>query len=226
MRVELHAHTWWSGDCGVSPPDLCQAARDAGIDVLAVTDHNQIGGAFEARDCGIVEVIVGEEIRTSRGEVLAYFLTEWIPPRLPPLETIARIRDQGGIVSIPHPLDQARNSTLDADQLESVAPHLDMVEIFNARVVNPDRNRLAAELCRRHGKIAAVGSDAHTRGEVGGSWQEIPPFDGPEQFLAAMEVAYLNTRRASPLVRVASNWQKIRKRFFGPDVAELRSGDR
>ena len=221
MRVELHAHTWWSGDCGVSPRDLCLAARDAGIDVLAVTDHNQIGGAFEARDCGILKVIVGEEIRTSRGEVLAYFLKEWIPPRLPPLETIARIRDQGGILSIPHPLDRNRNSTLRADQLESVAPRLDMVEVFNSRVINPDHNRMAGELCRRHGKIAAVGSDAHTKGEVGNSWQEIAPFEGPDQFLAAMAGAKLNTRRASPIVRFASNWQKVRKRVFGPDVPDL-----
>ena len=221
MRVELHAHTWWSGDCGVAPRDLCQAARDAGIDVLAVTDHNQIGGAFEARDCGIIEVIVGEEIRTDRGELLAYFLQEWIPPRLSPLETIARIRDQGGVISIPHPFDRARNSTLDAGQLDAVAPHLDMVEVFNSRVIDPDRNRRAAEFCRRHGKIAAVGSDAHTRGEVGNSWQDLPGFSGPEQFLAGMAAAQLTTRRASPLVRVASNWQKIRKRVFGPDVAEL-----
>lgn len=226
MRVELHAHTWWSGDCGVSPRDLCQAARDAGIDVLAVTDHNQIGGAFEARDSGIVDVIVGEEIRTSHGEVLAYFLKEWIPPRLPPIETIARIRDQGGVVSIPHPLDQGRNSTLAADHLDSVVPLLDMVEVFNSRVIKPDRNRQAAELCQRHGKIAAVGSDAHTRGEVGTSWQELPEFEGPAQFLAAMQVARLNTRRASPLVRIASNWQKVRKRIFGPDVTELAGRDR
>ncbi|MDE2701512.1 MAG: PHP domain-containing protein [Chloroflexi bacterium] len=221
VRVELHAHTWWSGDCGVSPRDLCQAARDAGIDVLAVTDHNQIGGAFEARDCGIVDVIVGEEIRTDRGELLAYFLKEWIPPRLPPIETIARIRDQGGVVSIPHPLDRDRNSTLAADQLDAVVPLLDMVEVFNSRVIKPDRNRRASELCLRNGKIPAVGSDAHTRGEVGNSWQEIPEFDGPQQFLAAMQDARLNTRRASPLARIASNWQKVRKRMFGPDVAEL-----
>ena len=226
VRVELHAHTWWSSDCGVSPRDLCQAARDAGIDVLAVTDHNQIGGAFEARDCGIIDVIVGEEIRTSRGEVLAYFLEEWIPPRLPPLETIERIRDQGGVISIPHPLDRDRNSTMAADQLGSVVPLLDMVEVFNSRVLNPDRNVRAAQLCRRHGKIPAVGSDAHTRGEVGSSWQEIPEFDGPEQFLAAMKVAQLNKQRASPLVRVASNWQKVRKKIFGPDVAELRGRNR
>ncbi len=219
--MELHAHTWWSGDCGVKPRDLCQAARDAGIDVLAVTDHNQIGGAFEARDCGILPVIVGEEIRTNVGEVLAYFLEEWIPPRLPPLETIARIRDQGGVVSIPHPRDRDRNSTLAAAELESVAPHLDMVEVFNSRVVNQDYNRQAADLCFRHGKVAAVGSDAHTRGEVGTSWQEIAPFEEASQFLAAMAEARLSTRRSSALVRIASNWQKLRKRVLGPDVSGL-----
>ena len=88
------------------------------------------------------------------------------------------------------------------------------------------RLRELPELCRRHGKIPAVGSDAHTRGEVGSSWQEIPEFDGPEQFLAAMKVAQLNKQRASPLVRVASNWQKVRKKIFGPDVAELRGRNR
>ena len=194
---------------------------DAGIDVLAVTDHNQIGGALEARDCGIVEVIVGEEIRTSVGEVLAYFIEEWIPPRLPPLETIARIREQGGVVSIPHPLDRNRNSTLAAGELESVAPHLDMVEVFNSRAINPNHNRLAADLCRRHNKIAAVGSDAHTCGEIGTSWQEIAPFNGPSEFLAGMGAARLCTRRSSALVRFASNWQKLRKRILGPDVADL-----
>ncbi len=222
LRVELHAHTWWSGDCGVRPLDLCKAARDAGLGAIAVTDHNQIDGAYAAADCGIIPVIIGEEIRTAEGELLAYFLTDWIPPGLSPRETISRIREQGGIISIPHPFDRARNSTMAQHLLPELAGQLDMIEVFNSRVIDRSHNEKAMRLCQDHGRIAAVGSDAHTRGEVGASWQEIDEFAGPDQFLRAMTGARLNTQISSPLVRLASNWQKVRKRTFGPDVAGLR----
>ncbi len=220
--MELHAHTWWSQDCGVRPHDLCQAALGAGIDVLAVTDHNQIGGALEARDSGLITVIVGEEIRTAVGEVLAYFIEDWIPPGLSPDETIARIKDQGGLVSIPHPCDSGRNSTMQSVYHEQVFPQLDMVEVFNSRVIDQAHNRAAAALCAQHGKVPAVGSDAHTRREVGASYQQIDQFAGPTQFLAAMANAGLQTQISGSHVRLASNFQKIRKRLFGPDVPNLR----
>lgn len=216
LRVELHCHTLWSHDCGTDPKQLMLSAKKRGIGMVAVTDHNQIGGAFEAAEQNILPVIIGEEILSSEGEIIGYFLDQWIPPGLSPEETIARIRDQGGVVSVPHPGDRIRRSTLKRDSLTRIMPLIDMVEIFNARNTGKNANIFARDQQERNNKIAAVGTDAHTAWEIGRSWQEIKAFSTSVEFLDSMRMARLHTVQSPYLVHFASTYQKLRRRLIGP----------
>jgi len=218
LRVELHCHTNWSGDCGVEPHRLVEAAQRKGIDVLAVTDHSQIDGAFEARDLGALPVIVGEEVKTDRGELLGYFLEEFIPPGMSVLDTARAIKEQGGILSVPHPFDRYRSSAIEREALYEVADQLDMFEVFNSRNINDADNAAARRFQEERGLVAAVGSDAHSRMELARSHQELEPFDGASDFLAKMAGARLTTRKSSHLIHFVSTYQKLRKRITGRGI--------
>lgn len=213
IRVELHCHTYWSSDCGVDPTRLLATARRKGLDMIAITDHNQIGGAFEARDLETFPVIVGEEIKTDRGELLGYFLHEYIPPGMSVQDTARAIKDQGGVVSVPHPFDRYRSSAIERDALLEIAGELDMIEVFNSRNLKSDDNAAALKFQENQGLIPAVGSDAHSLIEVARSYQQIDPFNGPVEFLAAMSAATLTTRKSSGLIHFISTYQKFRKRL-------------
>src|SRR4051812_48915012 len=97
VRVDMHTHSMWSGDSTTTPDELAQAVADSGIDVLCLTDHNTIAGALRMAESGQLgcRVIVGEEVRTTAGEIIGLFLTDHLPFGLPPAEAVARIRDQG-----------------------------------------------------------------------------------------------------------------------------------
>ena len=215
IRVELHSHTYWSPDCGVKPDTLLRNAQRKGLGAIAITDHNQIGGAFEARDLGILPVIVGEEIKTNQGELLAYFLEEFIPSGMSVADTVKAITEQSGIISVPHPFDRYRSSAIDHEALVDITDHLDMIEIFNSRNLRSEDNDRAREFQKRHRVIPAVGSDAHSLIEIGRSYQEIDTFDGAREFLAAMDNAKLITRKSSVLIHYISTYQRLKKRFTG-----------
>lgn len=215
IRVELHCHTYWSPDCGVDPAKLLEAARRKGLDMIAVTDHNQIGGAFEARDIGSFPVIVGEEIKTDRGELLGYFLQEYIPPGMSVMDTARAIMEQGGILSVPHPFDRYRSSAIERDALLEVTSELDMIEIFNSRNIKSEDNVAARHFQQGRELVPAVGSDAHSLIELARSYQEIEPFNGPREFLAAMAQATFTTRKSSKFIHFISTYQRLKKRFTG-----------
>ncbi len=135
--VDLHCHTRASFDSLSAPLDVVRRAAERGITHLAITDHDRIEGALEARDgapAGLT-VIVGEEVKTADGDLIALFLDRAVPPGLSALETIAAVREQGGLVGIPHPFDGLRNSMLRDAGLATLAERVDWVEAFNARVL-------------------------------------------------------------------------------------------
>jgi len=160
--------------------------------VVCITDHNETSAAVAAteRDLG-VRVIVGEEIRTPDGDVIGLFLTERIPYVLPVADVVARIRAQGGLVYAPHPFDEGRSS------LGRVLPGLcragavDIVEVFNAKVAGQGPNERAAALATAFALPGGAGSDAHDAPGVGAAYLEMPDFDGPASFLAALADARL-----------------------------------
>ncbi|MQA84510.1 MAG: PHP domain-containing protein [Streptosporangiales bacterium] len=188
IRVDCHLHTVYSGDAVTTIDQLAERVAETGLDVVCVTDHHSVQGAAEAlaRDIG-ARVIVGEEIRTTAGELIGLFLAERIPYVLPVDEVVTRIRAQGALVYAPHPFDPVRSSLGDA-MLGRLAERgdLDIVEVFNAKVSDPEHNRLAAEAARRYGLPAGAGSDAHDPVGVGAAYLEMPDFDGPADFLAKL----------------------------------------
>ena len=190
VRVDCHLHTVASGDSVLTLEQLAERARQAALDVVCITDHNVTSEAVAAaeRDLG-VRVIVGEEIRTPNGDVIGLFLTERIPYVLPLAEVISRIRSQDGLVYVPHPFDPVRSS------LGRLLPSLcadgaaDIIEVFNAKVADQALNARAASLAERFSLPGGAGSDAHDAPGVGAAYVEMPDFDGPAGFLAALACA-------------------------------------
>lgn len=214
LRVELHTHTHYSKDSLVKPDALVRYCQRHGIDRVAITDHNAIDGALEAKSMDPERVIVGEEIRTDSGrEIIAYFVTEWVPPRLSIFETIDRLREQDAVISIPHPFDPQRSPQVHEDQLAALAPHVDAVEVFNARCLTPTPNERALAFAEAHGLLQMVGSDAHTLREIGAATLRMAEFDDAESFKAALATAEQNIRLSPAFFRLCSRYAVLRKKF-------------
>ena len=190
VRVDLHSHTMWSGDCTTTPDELEEAIVESGIDVLCITDHSTINGAVELASSLPCRVIVGEELRTGAGEVIGLFLRERLPFGISHVEAAGRIRDQGGLVYIPHPFDPTRHC-LREDALDELLDDglVDALEVFNAKTSLQSLNRRAAEVAEARGLPGGAGSDAHVAEGLGAAYLEMPDFDGPAAMLEAMREA-------------------------------------
>jgi predicted metal-dependent phosphoesterase TrpH len=188
VRVDCHLHTALSGDAVTTIDELAERVKQERIDVVFITDHNVTAAAVEAAERGIgCRVIVGEEIRTTDGDIIGLFLTERVPYVLPLAEAIALVRAQGGLVSLPHPFDPGRSSIGGAMAGQLCAAGLaDVVEVFNAKIADQDLNRQAAELAARYELPGVAGSDAHDPDGVGAAYLEMPDFDGPASFLESL----------------------------------------
>ncbi len=217
--VDLHCHTSASFDSLADPLKVVQAARDRGITHLAITDHDRIDGALRARAAAIpgITVIVGEEVKTTEGDLVCLFLEEAIPPGLSPAETIARARAQGALVGIPHPFDRYRSSMGTADdEIRTLAGLVDWVEVFNARVVFREGNERAAELARTAGIPGVAVSDAHTIMEVGVAATRLEGNPStPAGLLAALPTARIIPGRATHYVRALTPLAKLVQRARG-----------
>jgi len=213
LKIELHTHTCYSKDCLTPLDKFIAECRRKGLDRVAVTDHNTTAGAFKLKAMAPDLIIVGEEIKTDSGEIIAYFLTEEVPMGLPVRETIARVRDQGGVVGVSHPADRLRKEAMGLDRLEPIVEWVDALEVFNARCLYASDNAAARDFAFRHSKIGFAGSDAHTLVELGRATVSLEPFDSPETFLHSLRAAQLNTQLSSPLIHFASTWAKWMRRL-------------
>ncbi len=194
LSLEFHCHTQASHDSLVTPEKLVATCRRKRINRVVVTDHNTIAGAKAAKQIAPELVIVGEEIMTTRGELLAAFVTEEIPAGLAPKDAIHRLREQGAFISVSHPFDAWRSGAWKLDDLLEIAPLVDAVEIFNARSMIPGANRLAKEFALEHGLPGTAGSDAHTAQELGRAVLVLPPFEGPDGLRVAIKDARVRGR--------------------------------
>lgn len=176
MRVDLHVHTWYSSDGMMEPRRLLKKAMMAGLDAVAITDHNRL---TKIKGEEII-VIPGEEIRTTAGEIIGLFLSEEIPAGLEPFETMDRIREQGGIVVIPHPFDKFRARTALLLHINDV-PRDVLLETKNGRYICMCFWERAERFARERGLPSVGGSDAHTFPELGHVWTEVPEFGDVEE---------------------------------------------
>ncbi|MFL5642358.1 MAG: PHP domain-containing protein [Chloroflexota bacterium] len=208
--VDLHTHSKGSFDSLASPRDMVKAAVDRGLTHLAITDHDRVDVAQEARALGSSEltVIVGEEVKSRDGDLICLFLERAIPPGLSAMETIAAAREQGALVGIPHPFDRMRGSLLRDAAMASLAPHVDWVEAHNARLVGHG-NEDAAAFAREHDLPGIAVSDAHSVMEIGVAYMAL---DGdpstPGGLLAALRTLEIVPGRASYFVRL---WTPVAK---------------
>jgi predicted metal-dependent phosphoesterase TrpH len=233
IEVDLHMHTDHSGDCATPVEVLLQTARDRGLGAIAITDHNEVSGALEARriaaEMDDLKVIVAEEVKTAeQGEVIGLFLEEKIPKGLTMAETIAEIRAQGGLVYVPHPFDRF-HSVPDYENLLDMVEEIDLLEVFNPRVALTSFNEEAARFATKYRIVPAAGSDSHVAQGLGSVRQRIHDFDGPAEFLEAMRDADI-TRKHKNLVYVqtlkflqTTGRPKAPKRQV-PDAKPVRGG--
>lgn len=212
-KVDLHVHTSFSEDALCTPAQVVELSRAKGLSKIAITDHNTIAGALEAGKIAPELVIIGEEVRTKRGELLALFISEEIPPNLDPLETIRLIKEQGGIVGIPHPLDQIRREAMGPYALE-IIKQVDFIEGFNARTIFPSDNARAMKIAMEMGIPVSAGSDAHTPWEIGKVWVEMDPFSGEREFLEALKRGKINGRRSPLWVHLFSTLARLRRKWL------------
>ncbi len=220
--ADFHIHTRFSRDSILGEERFIRAALDRGLTHVAVTNHNNVEGAVamrdKVRDLGLgdrLTVILGEEVSTSDGEVVGLFLTRTIPRGLTADETADAIHAQGGLVSIPHPFDPLRGSHIREAPLIALAEagKIDMVEIFNSRVVFQRHNQEAAEFAARYGIPGIAASDSHSRFEVAMSFNALPPFDDAAGLRAVLAQNDWHGTRSTVFIHLTTRWAVWRNMF-------------
>ncbi len=210
ISIDFHTHTIVSKDSLTTPEKLVAAAWRKGLDRLVVTDHNSIRGALEARALDPERIIVGEEIKTTRGEILAAFVSEAVPAGLSPQETIRLLREQGAFISISHPFD-VRSGAWERTDLLEIMDLVDAIEVFNARIMKPEANDLASEFAREHRLPGTAGSDAHAAFEVGVCRLELPEFEDAAGLKSVIRQGLVRGRASPWWVHFASFYARWRK---------------
>ena len=207
--VDLHMHTDWSHDCSIPVAELLDHAEEIGLGGIAITDHNAFGGALEAVQLGRrrdLVVIPGEEVKTDgQGEVIGLFLEEEIPRGLPFADTLAAIRDQGGLVYLPHPFDRL-HAIPDPATLHRHLAEIDVFEVFNARLLRDSFNDEALRFARKYRLLHGAGSDAHVLQGVGTGAVRMRRFEGPEEFLLSLRTAEVLRRPKSLAYLQSLKW--------------------
>ena len=213
---DLHTHTRYSKDCRTSLKRFLSTCEKRGLDRVAVTDHNTIAGALRLKEMDPERIIVGSEIKTTHGELMALFLHDPIPTGLSPQATIKHVREQGAVVGVSHPLDELRREAMGYDTLLTVVDQLDFIEVFNARCLFSRYNRAAREFAEERGLLMTAGSDAHSAWELGRGVTLMPSFDSPTSFLESLRAARIQGRMAPSWVHFLSRYAKI-TRMLGID---------
>lgn len=213
LRVEFHCHTQHSKDSLTRPEDLVKNCQRKGIERVIVTDHNTIRGAQEAHKIDPGRVIIGEEIMTRSGEILAAFVQEEIPEGLQAFEALQLLRQQNAFISISHPFDVLRGGHWKPSDLEDILPLVDAIETFNARCWSNRFNQQAENFARQHQIPGTVGSDAHTLIELGRATLRLPDFDNADDLRRVIGAGQPQVRLSGGWVHLASRYASWRKQY-------------
>ena len=206
LKADLHVHTRYSIDCNTPLERIVERCQETGISCVAIADHGTTEGALKMQEIAPFKVIVAEEILTPQGEIMGMFLRQSIPSGLSVTETLAAIREQGGLVCIPHPFDKLRQSALEGKALRELVSQgqVDIIEAFNSRTLMYSSSAKAKNFAQKHGIPASAGSDAHTPDEVGNAYVEMPEFNGRDDFLEALARGKVSGYRTNPLTHIHS----------------------
>lgn len=214
LTVEFHSHTIYSKDSLSSPEKILAACRRKGIDRIVITDHNTTCGALSAQALDPQRVIIGEEIMTTQGELLAAFIQEEISPGLTPMQTIERLKEQGAFISVSHPFDHYRGGYWKQSDLEKIVPYIDAIETFNARCMSAKANQKSQAFAKQHQLAGTAGSDAHAIFELGRAVMLLPEFSTADELRDVIRQAQFKTRLSSPLVHFYSRYAVWTKKIF------------
>lgn len=208
LRVDFHCHTVWSSDSFNSTSKILRFLKQNILERLVITDHNTLEGALKLKEKDPEHIIVGEEIQTSQGEVLAAFVTQEIPKGLPPYVVIDRLRAQGAFISLSHPYDIQR-SPWQEKTLKDMVKLVDAIEVFNARVYRAEYNEQALAFAKAYGLAGTVGTDAHLASELGGSWLELPDFSSAEELRQVISIGIPNTHLSPVALHMGSGFASL-----------------
>lgn len=214
LKADLHIHTEYSMDCNTPLDKIIRRCRELEINCIAIADHGTAEGALKMQKTAPFQVIVAEEILTTQGEIMGMFLQETIPSGLTPQETVKRIREQGGLVNIPHPFETIRGSALKDRAIAEIVAQIDIMEVLNSRSPFPANSNKASAFAGEHGIVPSAGSDAHTSFEIGNAYVMMPDFNGPQEFLKALSQGKIYGKRSGLKVRLFSTWAKVKNQFL------------
>lgn len=201
--MDSHVHTKYSGHSILKPEDVARAIRKKKLDAVAITDHDTIAGALEVSK--LVKTVVGEEITCEEGDLIGLFISEEVRGG-PALEVMDRIREQGGIVVVPHPFDSMRSEAIMDERICMMA---DAIEVFNARVLRQKDNARALAFSRKHNILGCVGSDAHTSIEIGRCWMDVQSIDDAQSYLKSLHTADVHTSQSPAVVHAQTKLLKM-----------------
>ena len=220
--ADFHIHTRFSRDSILTEERFLRVAVERGLTHVCITNHNNVEGAVavrdKARELGLddrIEVILGEEVSTTDGEVVGIFLTKTIPRGLSANETADEIHRQGGLVSIPHPFDPFRGSHIREGPLRNLAEtgKIDAIEVFNCRVTLQRHNEEAADFARRYGIPGIAASDSHSSFEIAMAFNALPPFSSAAELRAGLAENEWHASRSSVFIHATTRWAVWKNMF-------------
>ena len=211
IKVDFHFHTCYSIDSQTAIENLPGLIKKSGLDKLAITDHNTISGALAARQIMPDKIIVGEEVKTTKGELLVYYIEKLVPAGLTPEETIQLAREQGAVISVPHPFD-IRRGGWHLQDLIKIVPMIDAIEVFNSRTLQRKYNEKAKAFAEAHQLPVTAGSDGHTARELGRAYLVLPEFEDAEGLRYGLKTGTSTGRSSGIDVLFSSTYARILKR--------------
>ncbi len=212
IRADFHTHSTASPDGGITAEQYRQLLAEDILDCIAITDHNTIDLALELhRELGN-RIIVGEEIMTNQGEVIGLFLKQAVPAGLELKDAIKTIRNQGGLVYLPHPFETVRKG-VDQVTAETLADQIDIVETYNGRAVAQNKGPQATVWARLHHKPGAASSDAHGIKGVGSAFTAIEKMPTAKNLVKQLQTAKLTMERPPLQSLLYPKWHRLRSKF-------------
>jgi predicted metal-dependent phosphoesterase TrpH len=200
-------------DCSTPLEKIISRCVELGINCIAIADHGTAEGALKLKTMAPFTVIVAEEIMTHHGEIMGMFLNETIPSHISVEEAISRIRDQGGLVNIPHPFETIRGSALNPKVMEEIVAQIDVMEVLNSRTPFSASSVKALEFARKYDIAQSAGSDAHTVYEIGNAYVEMPEFNGKDDFLKALGQGKIHGHKTNLAIHLLGTMARLKKKF-------------
>ncbi len=213
LKADLHIHSNYSFDSSNTPEQIIERCLQKGINCIAIADHGTAEGGLKIKSMAPFPVIVAEEILTPSGEIMGMFLEETIPTNIPIDRAIASIKEQGGLVCVPHPFDSLTRSGLGEKVMEEIVEQIDIIEVLNARSPITTRNSLSLSFAEKYHKARSAGSDAHTIMEIGNAYVEMAEFTNKRGFLDSLWDGKIHGKKANPFVHFGSVWARVKKKF-------------